>query len=63
LFSIVVMKDQVRLRMKDKGYSMIDVSNKLGIHWNSFYRKLNNPEQFTILELEKLHKLDLIITI
>ena len=49
--------------IREKELSMIDISNNLGIHWSTLKAKINNPELFSMEELEFLHKNDLIDTI
>jgi len=48
--------DKLRGRMAEKGYSIKGLADKLGIHSNTFSRKLYCDNYFTVNEVQQMCK-------
>lgn len=49
---------KLKLKLKEKGLSVADVSDKMGINKATFYRKIKNAgETFTVGDIDKISKI------
>ena len=48
------VKGLVNLRMTEEGWEADDVAKKMGISATTFYRRLDDPDTFTVGELQAI---------